>query len=50
MFMNEHLAGQKWRILSINLVKFNLYVFAFLPMKDRKEDDTKKPANHLGSQ
>ena len=50
MFMNEHLVGQKWRILSINLVKFNLCVFAFLPMKDRKEDDTKKAANYLGSQ
>ena len=50
MFMNEHLVGQKWIILRINLVKFNLYVFAFLPMKDRKEDDIKKTANYLGSQ
>ena len=50
MFMNEHLAGQKWRILRINLDKFNLYVFAFLPMKDRKEDGAKKHANYLGSQ
>ena len=50
MFKNEHLVGQKWRILSINLVKFNLNFFALLPMKDRKEDDTKKPANYMGSQ
>ena len=50
MFMNEHLVGQKWRILSINLVKFNLYVFAFLPMKDKKGAITKKTANYLGSQ
>ena len=48
--MDEHLVGQKWRILSINLVKFNLYVFAFQPMKDTKEDDAKKNANYLGSQ
>ena len=49
--MNKTSGRAKFReILSINSVKFNLYVFAFLPMKDRKEDDTKKPANYLGSQ